>query len=107
MTRRTRPQTTGRGGRIRGFSAGGRHTDIAARMTALAVFTGDDPAALRSALRACRRASLQTPQAYDAARHAALLRLLRQGSAPLRDDAGRARNGRAEKETAPSGGRRR
>ncbi|MEW6255477.1 MAG: hypothetical protein AB1592_05920 [Pseudomonadota bacterium] len=81
MTRRPRPRSASasaaRAPRIRGFCPG-READITARLPALAVFTGSDPESLRAALRAMRKARLQTPHAYDAVRHAALLRLLKQ-----------------------------
>lgn len=78
-----------RASRIRGFSAGGRSADIAARLPALTAFTRDDPASLLAALRAVRKARLQAPHLYDAVRHAALLRLIKQaapsgGTAPLK-----------------------
>lgn len=117
MTRRTGAQATGRRGRIRGFSAGGRSADIAVRMSALSAFTGGDRAAVLSALRNVRRARLQAPQAYDAVRHAALLRLLRQGRTNGAADPGAVESGkkaegrkeddRPKTQTAPPEGRRR
>lgn len=94
MTRRpsssARPAPSGRPRRIRGFSAGGREADIAARLPALTAFTNADAESLQAALRAVRKAKLQAPQSYDAVRHAALLRLLKQ-TAPSRGTAPRAK----------------
>lgn len=81
-----RPAPSGRAARIRAFCASGREADIAARLPGLTTFLQDDPESLRAALRAVRKARLQAPQTYDAVRHAALLRLLKQ-TAPSRGTA--------------------
>lgn len=107
MTKRAGAQATGRRGPIRGFSAGGRGADIAARLPALAAFTGGDRGAVLSALRTVRRARLQAPHAYDAVRHAALLRLLRQGGPEQAAERGARPDGGTKTQTAPPKGRRR
>jgi len=68
-------------GRCRAFRASEPEQDIARRMAGLSLGGYSGPA-LQRALRAARRAARAGALGYDPARHAALLRLLKQKTPP-------------------------
>ncbi|MGU3492786.1 hypothetical protein ACLBXM_01975 [Xanthobacteraceae bacterium A53D] len=79
-TRTTPPrQSPGRRGRMRSFTAGGKESQIDARLAAYEAFAPDDRQ-LALALRTMRRAARSGASHYDPARHAALCRMARRRS---------------------------
>ncbi|OYX13117.1 MAG: hypothetical protein B7Z15_08380 [Rhizobiales bacterium 32-66-8] len=66
---------------VRAYRASEPEQDIARSMAALAL-AGSTGVALQGALRAARRAARAGARGYDPARHAALLRLMKQKTPP-------------------------